>query len=707
MDIQDSKNSVREEQFSEDAENKKEEIREVETPSAKTESEENNKIEFSSDNPNQDQNPDSIESVEAEIPEKPKKDIKKEDASAKPDKPKKARLKSKPSLSTKEDAKVNENSDSEETEDQTTTAESGGPTAHQKELINFSLLSKEDLVKVLEETIENRAQKDIREDVDTIKGFFYKKYKAEIEELRKEYLKAGGKAEDFKPNPDPDEEKVRALLKSYREIRSEQLRMLENEKDENLKKKYALIEEIKDLSQRDESINKTFQEFRDIQKRWYEIGQIPQQNVKHLWETYHYYVEKFYDYIKINNELRDLDLKKNLEKKIELCEKAEALLLEPNILNAFQILQKFHEQWREIGPVTKESRTEIWDRFKEVTSKINKKHQQYYQELKDSQKKNLLAKTELCKKAESLIAEEITSHDEWVKKTRAIIELQKVWKTIGFAPKKDNNRIYEQFRKACDTFFNRKRDFYASNMQEQNENLAKKIELCLAAEALQESTDWQKTTDELIALQKKWKKTGPVPRKDSDVVWKRFRAACDKFFNNKSTFFSKIDTTYEANLSRKLDLIKEIEDFKPGDNLKQNLQDLNLFQKRWTEIGFVPYNKKEEIMQAYRVAINNHFDNLEMDDHRKNMLKFKNKLESILQKPRPDVKLRFERDKLMTKLTQLKTDIGVWENNIGFFAETSKAESMIKDFGKKIAEAHETIRLLEEKILLIDEMDNE
>jgi hypothetical protein len=707
MDTKDSKNSVHGEQFSDKAENKNEDMKEVKISSVKADPKEDLNSEVSSDKTPTDKLTASKEVKGSEMPENQEQKENKQGLSANISESKQTKSDSEKSITIPENESIHESSADAEKIKEAHSVKNEGPTAHQKELINFSLLSKEDLIKVLEETIENRGHKDIKEDVDAIKGFFYKKYKAGIEELRKDYIEAGGKPEDFKPSQDPEEEKVKELLRKYREIRMEQSRIVENEKAENLKKKFALIEEIKDLSQRDESINKTFHEFRDIQRRWYEIGQIPQQNVKHLWETYHYYVEKFYDYIKINNDLRDLDLKKNLEKKIDLCEKAEALLLEPNILNAFQTLQKLHDQWREIGPVTKESRTEIWDRFKEVTVKINKSHQQYYQDIKDAQKRNLEAKSELCQKVESLIAEEITTHDEWVKKTNSIIELQKVWKTIGFAPKKDNNLIYSKFRKACDTFFDRKRKFYASNMEEQSGNLAKKIELCLAAEALQDSTDWKKTSDELIALQKQWKKTGPVPRKDSDIVWKRFRAACDTFFNNKSSFFSQIDNTYETNLSKKMKLIKEIEDFIPGENLKQNLNDLNAFQKRWTEIGFVPFNKKEKVMQAYRIAINSHFDKLEMDDHQRNMLKFKNKLEGITQKPRHDVKIRFEREKLMTRLTQLKNDIGIWENNIGFFAETSKAGSMIKDFEKKIEEAHETIRLLEEKIVLIDEMDND
>jgi hypothetical protein len=294
-----------------------------------------------------------------------------------------------------------------------------------------------------------------------------------------------------------------------------------------------------------------------------------------------------------------------------------------------------------------------------------------------------------------------------MKKTRELLELQKVWKTIGFAPKKDNNRIYARFRSACDLFFEKKREYYAQNMEDQQKNMQHKLDLCIQAESLQDSQDWKNTTDELIRLQKKWKTVGAVPRKHSDELWKRFRAACDRFFNRKSEFFSKIDTTYESNLAAKENLIKEVNEFEPGDNLKFNLKKLNEFQRRWSEIGFVPLDKKDEIMQVFRDAINKHYDSLEMDDYKKNMLKFRNKVDNIKQKPRSDIKLRFEREKLMNKLQQLKSDIGVWENNIGFFANSENADSMVKDFEKKIESAREKIKLLEDKIIFIDELEND
>jgi len=570
---------------------------------------------------------------------------------------------------------------------------------------NFTSLSKEDLVINLEELLHAKPVNEIRREIEAIKVNFYKKHRAETEVKRKKFIEEGGLVEEFEVPIDPIEEKASELLRQYRELRLEYNRHQDDAKLDNLRMRHEIIEEIKELNSNEESINKTFHEFRELQNRWREIGPIPQQNINDLWETYHHHIEKFYDYIKINQELRDLDLKKNLETKIQLCEKAENLLLEPNVVNAFASLQVLHEQWREIGPVPKEKRSEIWERFKEATSKINKKHQHYYQELKDAQNKNLESKVLLSDKAEEISVEELLSHKDWVRRTNDILELQKVWKTIGFAPKKDNIRIYNRFRAACDKFFERKRSFYAQNQDVQGSNLQLKLEFCLQAEVMQDSTDWKKTTDDFIHLQRKWKETGPAPRKHSEQVWKRFRNACDKFFASKTEFFSTIDTRFEENLASKEAIIKEIESFVKTGNSNSDLEKLQAYQRQWTEIGFVPYDKKDDLQQRYRDAVNTQFDGLEVDENKKSLLKFKNRIEGLLQKANQESKIRFEREKYMIKLQQLKTDIGVWENNIGFFANTSKAESMLKDFAIKIKEARDAINLLEEKINIIDDLN--
>ncbi len=572
---------------------------------------------------------------------------------------------------------------------------------------DYSDLSREDLVNRLEILIENQDVQEIRSDVDHIKVNFYKKNKAEIEYRRKKFIEEGGDIEDFQSQPDALEEKFKSLLKKYREQKTEYNKNLELEKQENLNRKYEVIEKIKELVNRKESINKTFNEFRELQRQWRMIGLVPQQNLKDLWNNYNYHVERFYDYIKINKELRDLDLKKNLELKMQLCERAEELLLESNVVNAFKSLQKYHDRWREIGPVPVEVRSEIWERFKTATAKINRRHQEHFEELKKTQKKNLEQKTVLCEKAEEISNMVLENHKQWDEKSKELIELQKVWKTIGFAPKKDNNKIYERFRRACDVFFNRKREFYAQNKEMQMNNLQLKTDLCVQAEALQDSTEWKKTTDDFINLQKKWKEIGPVPKKHSEAIWKRFRAACDHFFKNKSEFYQNIDQTYSENLEKKKKTLKELESLEMKDNVEENFKILNEYQRRWAEIGFVPYKEKEQLQEQFRKLINHHFDNLDINESKKNLLKFRNKLDNMLQKPKSEAKITQERERYVNRLQQLKNDIVLWENNIGFFTKTKNAESMIEEVQSRIDRAKESIKLLEQKIEMIDSLDTD
>ncbi|MFC2111833.1 DUF349 domain-containing protein [Bacteroidota bacterium] len=569
---------------------------------------------------------------------------------------------------------------------------------------DYSTLTREDLVNRLEVLLENQNVQEIRSDVDHIKVNFYKKNKAEIELNRKKFIEEGGDIEDFQVQPDALEERIKGLLKKYRDQKTEFNKSQEFEKKDNLQRKYEVIEKIKELINRKESINKTFNEFRDLQREWRFIGLVPQQNLKDLWETYNHHVEKFYDYIKINKELRDLDLKKNLELKMQLCERAEELLMESSVINAFKSLQKYHERWREIGPIPVEVRTEIWERFKEATAKVNRRHQNHFEDLKKEQKKNLEQKTLLCEQAEEISEQILETHKQWDEKSKELIELQKVWKTIGFAPKKDNNLIYDRFRKACDTFFNRKREFYAQSKELQLNNLQLKTDLCVQAESLRDSTEWKKTSDDLINLQAKWKEIGPVPKKHSDAVWRRFRAACDQFFKNKSEYYKNIDQTYAQNLEEKKKILKEVQSMKLTDNVEENFKLLNECQRKWSEIGFVPFKEKEALQEMFRKAINKHFDSLDINDSSKNLLKFRNRLSNIKQKPRADDKMGQERDRYLNRLQQLKSDIVLWENNIGFFAKSKNAESMIKEVQSKIDKARETILLLEEKITMIDEM---
>ncbi len=568
--------------------------------------------------------------------------------------------------------------------------------------VDYSGFSRKELVETLALIVENRPPAEIFDDVTRIKEFFYRKSKAEFNEKRLNFAKEGGNIDEYKAEPDELENRIKTILEIYRSRRSDFNRIQESEKQDNLRKKTEIIEQIKDLVNREEAINKTFQEFRNLQNEWHAIGIVPQTAVKDLWENYHHSVEIFYDYIKINRELRDLDLKKNLEAKIVLCEKAEELLLEPNAVNAFKQLQDFHNQWREIGPVPHENKNDVWERFREATSKVNKRHHEFFEKQKDDQKHNLDAKTALCEKAEEIAAGEILTFADFREKSDAILECQKLWKTIGFAPKKHNNKIYQRFRTACDTFFEKKRTFFAENKETQVHNLQLKTELCLKAEALQESTDWKDTSEMLIRLQKEWKETGPVPKKYSEKIWKRFRKACDTFFTRKSEYFAGRDTSYEDNLKAKLAILEELEAFDPGEDTRAGFEHLKEIQKRWTEIGYVPFNRKEEIAHRYKEILNRQFDKLKLGDEDKNFLRYSSKVDNARSNPRAARKVRSEREKFYSKIKQLESDIVLWENNIGFFAKSANADTMIKEVEEKIADARRNIKLLEEKVRLID-----
>jgi hypothetical protein len=571
--------------------------------------------------------------------------------------------------------------------------------------VDYSTLSKAQIIKEFRFLLESRHVNSLRNEVDNLKINFYKRHKQEIEKQRKIFYEQGGALEDFQPEEDPQELEFKEVFKEFRRLKAIHNRELEEQKIQNLSEKQKILEELKELVNRKEDVNRTFQEFRELQKKWHAAGMVPQQHVKDLWESYHLYVEQFYDHIKINKELRDLDLKKNLEAKIALCEKAEELLLEPSIINAFRILQRYHDQWREIGPVPLDQKEVIWERFREITHQINKKHQEHYDSQRDTQKKNLEAKTLLCEKAEALSEQEFFNIQELESLTREMLGLQKMWKSIGFAPRKDNNKIYQRFRIACDGFFTRKREFNAVNREKINENLQMKLDLCAQAEALKESTDWKKTTEELISMQRKWKEIGPVPRKFYDSLWKRFRSACDHFFNRKSQYFSTIDNTYEDNLKKKEELIQKIESLDAGGDVNKALNKLKEYQREWSEIGFVPIKLKDEIQKRYRAALDKHFESLKIDDQKKNILRFRNKLETMSNKGIVSNKMKFEREKYLNKLKQLENDITLWENNIGFFAKSKNADAMVKEFQDKIEQGKIQIKLLEEKINMIDELD--
>lgn len=555
--------------------------------------------------------------------------------------------------------------------------------------------SKGELVEMLAQLLEDGSVEDIRSQVEQIKTAFYKIHRAQVDARLKEVSEQGVEAEAV---ADADELRLKELLKSYREARDKATAESDKVKEENYRLKCEIIEELKSLISSEETLNVTYTRFRELQARWKEIGQVPQAKVNDLWETYNLHVERFYDFVKINKELRDLDLKKNLEAKQALCEAAEALAEQSNIVEAFRKLQKLHDQWRETGPVAAEQKETLWDRFKAASSVINRRHQEHFESLKQEQLKNLEVKTALCEAAEALVATVPTSHKEWNKANERLIELQAQWRTVGFAPKKENAKIYDRFRAACDKFFECKHSFYADVKDDMEQNLSLKTALCEAAEALVESEDWKAATDKILELQAEWKKIGTVSRRHADAIWRRFRAACDKFFERKSAHFATVEGGYADNLQKKHALIEEMNaaDVKAG-----GYELIKEFQRRWSEIGFVPIKHKEEVAKLYKAAVDRMFAVVRGADRENSLNRFKDKVNSMRQNG--ERRLRSEREKLYNRVRQLEQEVATLENNIGFFSKSKGAESFIAEVEEKIVKAKRDIADTIAKIKLIDD----
>ena len=476
------------------------------------------------------------------------------------------------------------------------------------------------------------------------------------------------------------------LYNRYKKERSEYNRHLEKERENNLVLKEAVIEDLKALLEKQEDVNATFPAFREIQNRWRAIGPVPVQSYRNLNETYQLYVEQFYDMVKINRELRDLDFKKNLEVKEKFCEMAEKLAENDNIVEAFKELQKLHEQWKEYGPVAKQYREDIWNRFKAATAVINRKYQTFFEGLKEQQTENLVEKTKLCEQVEAIAEKEITSSNEWNSLSKEIEDIQKQWRQIGFATKKENQRIYDRFRAACDKFFNRKRDFYNTYKESMNENLKKKISLCEAAEALKTSTEWKKATDQFISLQKQWKEIGAVPRKKSEQLWKRFRAACDEFFNERDRNV-KPENDFYGNLKAKQRLIDEINAYEPSSDEDENMEAMTSFMERWQGIGFVPFKEKDNIARLYKDAMKAKFP--DVSPARARRAKYASSPKS-------------ERERLVQKYMKKEQDIVTYENNIGFFAMSKNSEPLIRQMQERIDAAKKELMEIGEQIKALD-----
>lgn len=553
--------------------------------------------------------------------------------------------------------------------------------------------TKGELVAMLAELLaEERPVQEIRNDVEAIKSSFYRLHRSEVEAL---YRKAEAEGVEPEVGSDDDELRLKELLKQYRDKRDEQLAVSDKKKEENLQAKMAIIEELKGLIQSEETINVTFARFRDLQQRWRDIGSVPQQAVKDLWERYNLHVENFYDFVKINKELRDLDWRRNLEHKTQLCEQAEALASEESVVEAFHRLQKLHDEWRETGPVAREHKETLWERFKVASTVVNRRYQEHFDAIKNEQVQNLERKVALCEAVEALAEAECTSHKLWNKANERLLSIQAEWRTIGFAPKRDNAKIYERFRQACDKFFENKRAFYADVKGEMEANLALKEQLCEKAEQLAESDDWKAATEQLLALQTEWKKVGSVSRRYADAVWKRFRQACDKFFERKSQFYADIESKYAENLERKRALIEEM---KQTDVKGITHEAIKEFQRRWSEIGYVPIKAKEELQTLYKGAIDRLFNALRGAGREQAMDRFKERVSSL--RSSGEHRLRNERERLYNRVRQLEQEIATLENNIGFFSKG--ASSFIAEVEEKIARAKREMADTIEKVKMID-----
>ncbi len=540
--------------------------------------------------------------------------------------------------------------------------------------VNYQEMGIPELVAAFEQLAKSEDRMQRAKEADAIKSAFYKK-------LIKAKSEAGIDPESAEENPFTGiEEAFKAYYNAFKKEKAEYNKAQEAERERNLALKQAVIEDLKQLLEKQEDVKVTFPEFRSIQDRWKAVGPVPVQNFRNLNETYQLYVEQFYDMVNINRELRDLDFKKNLEAKTAFCEEAEALAQRSDVVEAFRELQKLHEQWKDYGPVEKQYRESIWERFKAATAVINRNYQAHFEGLKEQQEANLVAKTALCEKAEAIAAAEMANANEWNAATKALEEIQKEWRGIGFASKKDNQKIYDRFRAACDAFFARKKEFYAGFKESINENLARKLAICEQAEALKDSTDWKATADTLIDLQKQWKEIGAVPRQKSDALWKRFRAACDSFFEARDKQ-PKDANDYYGNLKAKQRLIAEINAYELSGDAEADAEAGSKFSESWQAIGFVPFKEKDRIAQAYREA----------------MAKF-NAGRGASRRQRPERTPMTEKERLVKKYNQLEQDIVTYENNLGFFARSKNAEPLIRQMEERIAKAKEELRSLEAEI---------
>lgn len=575
-------------------------------------------------------------------------------------------------------------------------------TIVEKPTENASKLStKEEVLLRLKEVAQD-AENANKQELDGLKQTFYKIHNAEIEAAKKTFVENGGAEEEFIAQPSSVEEEFKSLMAAIKEKRSTLAAEIEKQKEENLQVKLSIIEELKELVESPDDANKSYNEFKKLQQQWNEVKLVPQAKVNELWKNYQLYVEKFYDILKLNNEFREYDFKKNLEIKTHLCEAAEKLADEQDVVSAFHQLQKLHQEFRDTGPVAKELRDEIWNRFKAASTAVNRRHQQHFEALKETEQHNLDQKTVICEIVEAIEFDQLKTFAAWETKTQEVIALQNKWKTIGFAPQKMNVKIFERFRKACDEFFKKKGEFFKLLKEGMNANLEKKKALCEKAESLKDSTEWKETAEILTKLQKEWKTIGPVSKKYSDAVWKRFITACDYFFEQKGKATSSQRSVEQENLEKKKAIIARLTAIDETTDADEASKEVRELMKEWNGIGHVPFKEKDRLYKQYHGLIDQLFDRFNISASNKKLSNFKSSIGNI--QSGGSQSLYREREKLVRTYENMKNELQTYENNLGFLTTSSKkGNSLLTEINRKVEKLKSDLELVLQKIKVIDE----
>lgn len=590
----------------------------------------------------------------------------------------------------------------EKTETVTNIAEESVAPSNEPEVQMPLLTTKEEVLACAQEIAESEEGSD-RQELDTLKQLFYKYRKAELLAERTAFIEAGGEADAFMPQIDPTEEVFKVAMQTIRQRRAEQQAEQDRIKQENLQRKLAIIERIKEMASSPEEANKSYDEFRTLQTEWKDIKAVPAENATELWKNYQLYVEQFYDLLKMNSEMREYDFKKNLEVKTRLCEMAEKLADEPDIINAFNQLQGLHQEYKEVGPVAKDLREEIWNRFKAASTVINKRHQDHFLALKAKEEENLTKKTALCEQVENTETASLKSFAEWNAKTEQIIALQAEWKTIGYAPQRMNTQIFERFRTACDKFFQQKADYFKNVKNELSDNLAKKTMLVEKAEALKDSTDWRSTSDTLIQLQKEWKTIGAIPHKHSETLWKRFIEACDHFFEEKNKATADQRNEEKENMAHKQAIIEQLQALLEDPTQNDAVQRVRDLQKEWNEVGHVPFREKDALYKKYRTACDALYKQFNLSAQSRRLNSFKSRLKDNVNENGTSG-LGRDHDRMMRAYEALRNEIQTYENNIGFLSASSKkGNSLVDEMKRKVDKQKEELNLLAQKIKAVEE----